>query len=252
MNRRDFIIKSLLALGGAPLLAACREEKRPAEKAKDTKANQKGEGKMKILMINGSAHEKGCTYTALSEIAAVLKAEGVDSEIIQLGGEPYRDCIGCGVCRKIGKCVFDDDIVNKLVEKAKTADGFIFGTPVYYAHPSGRILSVLDRAFYSGAAAFAGKPGAAIASARRAGTVASIDVLNKYFTINDMPVISSTYWNEVHGNTPEEVREDKEGLQTMRNLGKNMAWAVKLLAEGKKLGLGLPTPESGARTNFIR
>ena len=113
-------------------------------------------------------------------------------------------------------------------------------------------MSVLDRAFYSGAAAFAGKPGAAIASARRAGTVASIDVLNKYFTINDMPVISSTYWNEVHGNTPEEVREDKEGLQTMRNLGKNMAWAVKLLAEGKKLGLGLPAPESGARTNFIR
>ena len=207
---------------------------------------------MKVLMINGSAHEKGCTYTALSTVAAALQEEGIDSEIVQLGGEPYRDCIGCRACRKLGKCVFDDDIVNKLVEKAKSADGFVFGTPVYYSHPSGRLLSVLDRAFYSGGAAFAYKPAAAVASARRAGTIASIDVINKHFTINKMPVISSTYWNEVHGNTPEDVLQDKEGLQTMRNLGKNMAWALKLIDEGKKLDIAAPVPESGARTDFIR
>ena len=144
------------------------------------------------------------------------------------------------------------DYVNKLVEKAKSADGFVFGTPVYYSHPSGRLLSVLDRAFYSGGAAFAYKPAAAVASARRAGTIASIDVINKHFTINKMPVISSTYWNEVHGNTPEDVLQDKEGLQTMRNLGKNMAWALKLIDEGKKLDIAAPVPESGARTDFIR
>ncbi len=220
MNRRDFIISSLLAFGGAPLLTACKKEKK-TQKAIAT--DKKGETKMKVLMINGSAHEKGCTYTALSTVATALKEEGIDSEIIQLGSEPYRDCIGCGACRKLGKCVFDDDIVNKLVEKAKSADGFIFGTPVYYSHPSGRLLSVLDRAFYSRGDVFAYKPAAAVASARRAGTIASIDVINKHFTINNMPVISSSYWNEVHGNTPEEVMQDKEGLQTMRNLGKNMA-----------------------------
>lgn len=249
MNRRDFIIGSLLALGGTPLLASCKEKK---QTEKTTVTDQKGEAKMKVLMINGSAHEKGCTYTALSTVAAALQEEGIDSEIVQLGGEPYRDCIGCRACRKLGKCVFDDDIVNKLVEKAKSADGFVFGTPVYYSHPSGRLLSVLDRAFYSGGAAFAYKPAAAVASARRAGTIASIDVINKHFTINNMPVISSTYWNEVHGNTPEDVLQDKEGLQTMRNLGKNMAWALKLIEEGKKLDIAAPVPESGARTDFIR
>ncbi len=244
MNRREFIISSLLSLGGTALLSACKEEKKP-------RAPQ-GENQMKVMMINGSAHEDGCTFTALSEIAAALKAEGIDSEIIQLGAKAYRDCVGCGACRKLGHCVFTDDMVNELVEKAKAADGFIFGTPVYYAHPSGRLLSVLNRAFYSGAAAFAYKPGAAVASAQRAGTIASVDVINKYFTINNMPVISSTYWNEVHGNTPDEVRQDEEGMQTMRNLGKNMAWALKLIEEGRKLGLSAPEPERTARTNFIR
>ncbi len=244
MKRREFIINSLMTLGGTTLLSACKEKKQVRAK--------KGEDKMKVLMINGSAHEEGCTYTALSEISKVLKEEGIESEIIQLGANAYRDCVGCGGCRKLGHCVFTDDIVNELVEKAKSADGFVFGTPVYYAHPSGRLLSVLNRAFYSGGAAFAYKPGAAIASARRAGTIASIDVINKYFTINNMPIISSTYWNEVHGNTPAEVKQDIEGLQTMRNLGKNMAWALKLIEEGKKLGLQNPELEKGARTNFIR
>lgn len=205
-------------------------------------------------MINGSCNEKGCTNKALETVAEVLRQEGVESEIVQLGKLPYRDCIGCGTCRKTdsGKCVFNDDIVNTIIDKAKTADGFVFGSPVYYAHPSGRLLSVLDRAFYAGGEAFAFKPGAAVVSARRAGTTASIDVINKYFTINKMPVVSSTYWNMVHGTKAEEVSQDQEGLQTMRNIGRNMAWLLKLIENGKNGGLESPQPENGARTNFIR
>lgn len=209
---------------------------------------------MKVLMINGSCNEKGCTNKALETVAEVLRQEGVESEIVQLGKLPYRDCIGCGTCRKTGsgKCVFNDDIVNTIIDKAKTADGFVFGSPVYYAHPSGRLLSVLDRAFYAGGEAFAFKPGAAVVSARRAGTTASIDVINKYFTINKMLVVSSTYWNMVHGTKAEEVSQDQEGLQTMRNIGRNMAWLLKLIENGKNGGLESPQPENGARTNFIR
>ena len=246
MNRRQFLLNTLLAIGGTSLLSACEEQSKnhlPARKG----AN------MKVLMINGSGHEKGCTYTALSEVAKVLNQEGIETEIIQLGTGAYRDCIGCQACRKLnGRCVFNDDIVNRIIEKAEQADGFVFGSPVYYAHPSGRLLSVLDRAFYAGSAAFAFKPGAAVVSARRAGTTAAIDVINKYFTINKMPVVSSSYWNEVHGNMPEEVMQDKEGLQTMRNLGKNMAWALKTIDEAKNGGLNPPEQESGSRTNFIR
>lgn len=208
---------------------------------------------MKVLMINGSSKKEGCTYTALSEIAETLKQEEIESEIIQTGGAPVRDCIGCGKCREQGgKCVFNDDIVNEIIEKAKEADGFIFGTPVYYAHPSGRILSILDRVFYAGGSQFAHKPAAAIASARRAGTTASVDVLNKYFTINQMPVVSSTYWNMVHGNCPDDVKKDLEGLQTMRNLGRNMAWLLKCIAAGKEQGIESPAAEKSQRTNFIR
>ena len=205
---------------------------------------------MKVLMINGSSHEKGCTYTALSAIADTLHQEGIDSEIINLGSAAYRDCVGCYTCKKTGsgKCVFDDDIVNTIITKAQDADGFIFGSPVYYAHPSGRLLSVLDRVFFAGGSAFAFKPGAAVVSARRAGTSASLDVINKYFTINKMPVVSSTYWNMVHGQKPEDVSEDAEGLQTMRNLAKNMAWMLKNLHQGSTS----PQNESSARTNFIR
>lgn len=208
---------------------------------------------MKVLLINGSANKNGCTYTALSEAAAVLEQEGIACKIVQLGGKPVRDCIGCGKCARLGgKCVFDDDIVNEIIEEAKDADGFIFGTPVYYAHPSGRILSVLDRAFYAGGRFFAHKPAAAVASARRAGTTASVDVLNKYFTINQMPVVASTYWNMVHGSKPEDVKQDLEGLQTMRNLAKNMAWLLKCIEAGKEKGIDAPKADKSSRTNFIR
>ncbi len=207
---------------------------------------------MKVLMVNGSCNKDGCTMTALREIETVLKAEGIDSEIYQLGNEAQFDCIGCKACRKIDKCVFPHNNVNEFIEKAKDADGFIFGTPVYYAHPSARILAFLDRAFYSNTKAFMFKPGAAIASARRAGTTASIDVLNKYFSIATMPIAGSTYWNMVHGNTKEEVLEDKEGLQTMRNVARNMAWMLKCFDAGKEKGIADPCVETTERTNFIR
>ena len=207
---------------------------------------------MKVLLINGSSR-KECTYTALSKVAESLNEEGIDTEIINIGGTPIRDCIGCGMCAKNGnsRCVFNDDIVNEIIEKAEESDGFIFGTPVYYAHPTGRILSVLDRAFYAGKKAFAFKPGASIISARRGGTVASFDVLNKYFTINQMPIVSSTYWNNVHGNNKEEVVQDLEGMQTMYNLGKNMAWLLKCIESGKKNNINTPENKM-VKTNFIR
>lgn len=208
---------------------------------------------MKVLLFNGSGNEQGCTYTALSEAASALQSEGIETEIFQIGKGAVRDCIGCGACAKAGACVFNDDAVNEAIAKAKEADGFIFGTPVYYAHPSGRILSFLDRMFYAASAdTFAYKPGAAVASARRAGTTASLDVLNKYFTIANMPVVSSQYWNMVHGNTPQEVMQDEEGLQIMRTLGRNMAWMLKCIEAGKAAGIHTPKPEKRARTNFIR
>lgn len=207
---------------------------------------------MKVLLINGSSREKGCTYTALTEIADTLEKEGIDWEVVNIGNKPIRDCIACGKCKDLeSECVFNDDMVNELIKKAQKADGFIFGSPVYYAHPSGRILSLLDRLFYAGKTAFAHKPGAAIVSARRAGTTASVDVLNKYFTIAEMPVVSSSYWNMVHGNTPEDVKKDEEGLQIMRNLGKNMAWLLKCIEAGKQQGIYVPVTESKYRTNFI-
>ena len=208
---------------------------------------------MKVLMVNGSSKPNGCTATALQEIAKVLREEGIDSEIVCLGGGPLRDCIGCLGCMKLdGQCAFNDDCINEILEKAKTCDGFIFGTPVYYAHPSGRVLSALDRMFYAGKKYFMHKPGAAIASARRAGTTASIDALNKYFTIAEMPVVSSSYWNMVHGNKPEEVLQDAEGLQVMRNLGRNMAWLLKCLEAGRNTGVAVPVNEYDNKTNFIR
>ena len=207
---------------------------------------------MKVLLLNGSSNLKGCTYTALEEIAKTLQEEGIDTEIFQIGAEPLRDCIGCGGCSKGNGCVFRDDCVNEFVEKAKEADGFVFGTPVYYAHPSGRIMSFLDRAFYSGGAAFRFKPGMAVASARRAGTTASLDVINKYFGINQMPTVGSTYWNMVHGNRPEEVRQDLEGLQTMRNAAKCMAWMLKCFEAGKAQNIALPDTKKEVSTNFIR
>ena len=208
---------------------------------------------MKVLMVNGSPKSKGNTAAALAEVGAALEGHGIEWEVFQLGAAPVRDCIGCGKCAELDcACVFDDDMVNELIKAAQQADGFIFGTPVYYAHPTGRILSVLDRAFYAGGAAFEHKPGAAIAVARRGGITASFDVLNKYFTINHMPVVSSQYWNMVHGNTPEEVKQDEEGLQTMRTLGNNMAWLIKCIEAGKKAGITFPEREPAIKTNYIR
>ena len=208
---------------------------------------------MKVLLLNGSSHPHGCTDTALREVASALENAGIDAEILFLGNDPVRDCTACGTCAKApGKCVFDDDIVNRIIEKAREADGFVFGTPVYYAHPSGRILSILDRVFYAGKSAFVHKPAAAIASARRAGTTASLDVLQKYFTISQMPVVSSTYWTMVHGKEAQDVLKDEEGLQTMRNLASNMAWMLRCIEAGKAMGIQPPQAESGARTNFIR
>ena len=206
---------------------------------------------MKVLLINSSAHEKGCTYRALSEVAMSLNKEGIETEIVQLK-DPINDCIGCGACKKTGECVIKDDMVNDFVKKAKDFDGFVFGSPVYYAHPSGRLLSFMDRIFYSGSSAFAYKPAAAVVSARRGGTTASLDVIMKHFMINKMPVISSSYWNMVHGNKPEQVEEDLEGLQTMRMLGQNMAWILKCIEAGKNNGISVPVPEEKIRTNFIR
>ena len=208
---------------------------------------------MKVLLLNGSSHPHGCTDTALREVASALENAGIDAEILFLGNDPVRDCTACGTCAKApGKCVFDDDIVNRIIEKAREADGFVFGTPVYYAHPSGRILSILDRVFYAGKSAFVHKPAAAIASARRAGTTASLDVLQKYFTISQMPVVSSTYWTMVHGKEAQDVLKDEEGLQTMRNLASNMAWMLRCIEAGKSMGIQPPQAESVARTNFIR
>ena len=208
---------------------------------------------MKVLLLNGSSRPSGCTYTALREVAVSLEVAGIETEILFLGNESVRDCTACGTCAKVpGKCVFDDDIVNRIIEKARGADGFIFGTPVYYAHPSGRILSVLDRVFYAGKSAFIHKPAAAIASARRAGTTATLDVLQKYFTISQMPVVTSTYWTMVHGKQTEDVLKDEEGLQTMRNLASNMVWMLRCIEAGKAAGIQPLQEEFGARTNFIR
>lgn len=207
---------------------------------------------MKVLLFNGSSRAKGCTFTALSEVAAVLQDCGIETEILQIGVKAVRDCIGCKKCAQIGKCVFNDDGVNDWIAKAATADGFVFGTPVYYAHPSGCILSAMDRMFYAAGKNFAHKPGAVIASARRGGTTAALDAIAKHLTINQMPVVSSTYWNMVHGNSPDETIQDLEGMQTMRNLAKNMAWLLKCIDAGKQAGLSAPLTDKSARTNFIR
>ncbi len=208
---------------------------------------------MKVLLINGSPKSNGTTNRALTEVAEKLNKNGIETEIFQLGPKTVNDCIGCMKCRDLkNRCTFDNDIVNQILEKAETCDGFIFGTPVYYAHPSARLLAALDRIFYAGSGVFAYKPAAAVAVARRAGTVASFDVLNKYFTIARMPVVSSTYWNNVHGANAEDAEKDLEGMQTMRNLADNMAWMLKCIDLGKKNGINPPENERQHRTNFIK
>ena len=206
---------------------------------------------MKVLLVNGSPHAQGCTYTALCEVAAALEKQGIETELFQVGTKPISGCLGCGVCIKTGKCVIDD-VVNEFVEKAKDADGFVFGSPVHFANASGAITSFMDRAFYGKGAVYANKPAAAVMSCRRGGATATLDQLNKYFTISNMPIVSSQYWNMVHGNTPDEVRQDAEGMQTMRTLGINMAWLLKCIEAGKAAGIAMPEREAKVATNFIR
>ena len=206
---------------------------------------------MKVLMLNGSSHINGTTMAALTEVGKALEEDGIEYEIFQIGGGPVADCLGCGQCTENG-CIFSDDAVNAFVAKAKEADGYIFGTPVYYAHPSGRIQSFLDRVFYSSGRCFAHKPGASVAVARRGGTATTFDVLNKYFGITQMITVGSTYWNQVHGRCAEDAAKDLEGMQTMRNLGHNMAWVLKCLEAGTEKGIVPPVADRSNQTNFIR
>ena len=205
---------------------------------------------MKVLLINGSPRPRGCTYTALNEVAKTLEQEGIETEIIQVGQKDIRGCIGCRQCKTNGQYVFDDE-VNIVAKKFDESDGIVIGSPVYYASANGTLISFLDRLFYSTLADKTMKVGAAVVSARRAGTTATFDELNKYFTISQMPIVSSQYWNMVHGNTPEEVQQDLEGLQTMRTLGKNMAFLIKSIQLGKEK-YGLPEKEQHVFTPFIR
>ena len=211
---------------------------------------------MKVLLINGSPHEKGCTYTALREAAKALNEEGVETDFFWIGKKPLAGCAGCGACTKLGRCVFDDN-VNEFTALAEGYDGFIFGSPVYFSGMNGALMSFMDRAFFSGPRReknpFALKPAAAVVSARRAGTTSALDQMNKYFLHGQMIVPGSRYWNMVHGNTPEEVLQDEEGLQIMRTLGRNMAWLLKLKEAGNAAGVPLPKQEEQRiATNFIR
>ena len=206
---------------------------------------------MKVLLINGSPHREGCTHTALAEVAAELEKQGVETREFWIGPAPAGGCLGCGGCARTGRCV-QKDKVNEALELLPDIDGLIVGSPVHYAAASGSVTGFLDRLFYAGGAALRYKPGAAVVSARRAGTTAALDQLNKYFTIDQMPLVSSQYWNMVHGNTPDQVRQDAEGMQTMRQLARNMAWMLRCLEAGRAAGVPLPENEEKVRTNFIR
>lgn len=212
---------------------------------------------MKVLLVNGSSHPHGTTMRALDEMIKIFHESSVETEVIQIGGKPIADCLQCNQCAETGKCIMKDDGVNAFIDKAYEADGFVFASPTYFAHPSGRIFSFLDRAFYANCRdeiydAFKFKPGAAVAVARRGGTTACLDGLNKYFGIAQMPVAGSTYWNNVHGLFADEAPQDEEGMQTMRNLARNMIWMMQCFAEGKKKGIPYPATESAAATNFVR
>lgn len=204
---------------------------------------------MKVLLINGSPRNHGNTYIALSEIAKALETDGVESEIVSIGTRAVQGCIACGRCSSLGRCVFDDDLYNEIRNKLEYADGLVVGSPVYYAGPNGSLCALLDRLFHSSSSVLRGKPAASVAVCRRGGASAAFDRLNKYFTISEMPVVSSSYWNSVHGRLPGEASMDAEGLQTMRILGNNMAWMLKGLKAG---GVQIPEKEDPVMTNFIR
>ena len=202
----------------------------------------------KVLLLNGSPYPHGCTATALEEMIRIFEEEGIETELIQVGIKDIRGCISCGQCSSKGKCVFDD-LVNEVAEKFEKADGLVIGSPVYYGSPNGTLLSFLDRLFYSSPFSKHMKVGASVVSCRRGGNSASFDVLNKYFTISSMPVASSTYWNQVHGFTAEDVKKDLEGLQTMRNLARSMSFMIKAFSDAKEK-YGYPALEQGTFTNF--
>ena len=206
---------------------------------------------MKVLLVNGGPHEKGCTYTALEELSKTLQKNGIETEIIWLGVNAIAGCIGCNACLKTGKC-FRNDIVNDFIEKSKEADGFVFGTPVHFASSAGSLTSFMDRVFYGRGDLFKNKPACCVVSCRRGGATATFDQINKYFSICNMPIVTSQYWNQVHGTNPDEVRKDEEGMQTMRTLGNNMAWLLKCIDVARKNGVEYPENEKAVKTNFIR
>lgn len=214
---------------------------------------RKGVDTVKVLLVNGSSRAEGCTYTALAEVAGALEEGHISTEIFHIGAGALAGCLGCRACRDTGRC-FQDDAVNVFLDKADGADGFVFGSPVHFASAAGALTAFLDRAFFAalGRGVLRHKPGAAVVSCRRGGSTAALDQLLKYFSISEMPVVSSQYWNMVHGNTPEEVRQDLEGLQTMRILGANMAWLLRSIEAGKAAGVPLPERELRIMTNFVR
>ncbi len=254
VTRREALkVMGLAALGAGiamtPLAAAEPNKKASApDVAPDGTAS-----KRKVVLVNGSPHRNGCTHAALSEVEKTLNENGVDTEIFWIGNNVQGGCIACNYCREHGKCV-RDDTVNVFVEKAKAADGFVFGSPVHFAGPSGSMHSFMIRAFYCvyGSDVFADKPAAAVVSCRRAGATAALDTMNKFFPISGMPIVPSQYWNMVHGNTPDDVRQDLEGLQIMRTLGRKMAWMLKGIESGRRAGVPAPEREPFLRTDFIR
>ena len=205
---------------------------------------------MKVLLINGSPHKNGTTFRALNEVANELNANGIETEIVCIGNKSIVGCDVCGACSKLGKCV-KDDLANEIIDKINESDGLIVGSPVYYASLNGSLKSLLDRVFFA-KKSFANKPAAAVAVARRAGTTATLDIINKYFMISNMPVVTSQYWNMVFGSNGEQAESDAEGLQTMRVLGKNMAWLIKCIKAGEQAGILPPEEEQHVRTNFYK
>lgn len=206
---------------------------------------------MKVLMLNGSPHPKGCTYTALMAVSDALQKENVETEMLYLGKEAVPSCIACGQCDKTGRC-FRKDGVNDILDRLEEFDALVVGSPVYYAAASGQITSFLNRLFYAGRGRFAHMLGASVVSCRRAGETSAFDQLNKYFTISGMSIVGSMYWNQVHGNTPEEVRQDTEGMESLRVLGENMAWLLKCMEAGRAAGIPVPNNSEITNTNFIR
>jgi multimeric flavodoxin WrbA len=249
-DRRTFIKQAALiaaALAAKPLAGRTVPPAKPVGNVLKTTDNQKT---MKVLLLNGSPHSKGNTATALGEIARTLEAEGIESEIVWLGTKPVRGCIACGRCRGAGRCVFNDDICNEISEKMEKADALIVGSPVYYGQPNGALMAVIQRMFYSNGSAVSGKPAAALAVCRRGSATAAFQTLNMPFMMMNMQVVTSQYWNIAYGQSEGQAALDAEGMQTMRTLAHNMAWALR--QNGGKPAPGRPSGDPGAFTNFIR